>query len=88
MLLHGLQWMSSASAAAPQCCTSVLHFLLTQRMLLSLYLQGDDAFAQSAVDVFRFSCKAVGEMHMLRVSHNNIGRSSDWHLEKVLPSYC
>lgn len=46
-------------------------------------MQGEGAFTRAAVDVFRFTCKAVGEMHMLRISHNNIGHSPDWHLEKV-----
>ena len=65
-------------------------YVSVELLLLSVAfgLQGDDAFARAAVDVFRFSCNAVGEMHMLRISHNGIGRSPDWHLEKVSAVIC
>ncbi|KAL3141352.1 hypothetical protein ABBQ32_004935 [Trebouxia sp. C0010 RCD-2024] len=47
-------------------------------------LHGKEAFARAAVDVFQFACQGVGEMQMLRISHNNAGRNPDWHLQKVI----
>ena len=52
--------------------------------MLHCLLQGQDAFARAAVDVFEFGCKGVGQMRMLRVSHNNTGAHPDWHLEQVM----
>ena len=46
-------------------------------------MQGTEAFARAATDVFQFACQGVGEMQMLRISHNDAGSHPDWHLEKV-----
>ena len=46
-------------------------------------MQGKEAYARAAVAVFQFACQGVGEMQMLRISHNNAGPNPDWHLEKV-----
>ena len=47
-------------------------------------VQGKDAFGRASVDVFQFACKAVGQMQVLRISHNNAGAKPDWHLDRVM----
>lgn len=60
-------------------CPARVNFHLTTVSMI----QGKEAFARAAVDVFQFACQGVGEMQMLRISHNNAGRNPDWHLQKV-----
>jgi len=46
--------------------------------------QGKDAFGRAGLDVFQFACQGVGQMQMLRISHNNTGAHPNWHLDKVV----
>lgn len=84
MLCYAFFCNAAPAIADLPCLMCISACLLTADVELAMNsMQGKEAFARAATDVFLFACQGVGQMQMLRISHNNAGAQPDWHLEKV-----